>query len=135
MADVVLHGAGCAYRLPPLYWADLVGVAIDYGWRPSPTSVCERDGAVCELVLDRVTDTDARQLADALDRALDDIPDDDVLSQQKHGLAWDIRLIGSLFLCEPPSRSKWLRGANQQLAHAMIAFARQGAFRVLDPTS
>jgi hypothetical protein len=95
MADVVLRGAGGEYCVPPPCWAGLISLAIDYGWRPSPASVCARAEAVCEVVLDRVTDADARSLADALERVLDDMPDDCVLLCQAHQLVLGLAFLSA----------------------------------------
>src|SRR5262249_22326261 len=90
--------------------------------------------AVCELILDRVTDVDARAMADALQRSLDDLPDHDALAgHPRRGLSWDERYAGGPFLTNPPRLLEWFSGPNKQMVRDLIRFARRGGFRVEDP--
>jgi hypothetical protein len=132
--EVRLRRPSEEYRVGPAWWVALTGLAIDYGWSPSPASWSDRDEANCELILDRVTDADAHALADALERALPDIPGHDALSNHpRRGLVGEGGPAGR-FLSKPPSLFEWFSGPNKQWVRGLIRFARRGGFRVEDPS-
>jgi hypothetical protein len=96
-----LHGAGGDFRFNIFAWGQVLGLAQQYGWEPAgtemqPMELRNADGSVdheltehyMALAVDwdgnyftndfqHVSDEDAATIADALERALDDIPDFD----------------------------------------------------------
>src|SRR5215216_7117246 len=90
-----LSGAGGIERFSSTSWVKILELAYEYGWKPQGTELgqwCDEHGEViCQLSPDadewsttyfsndgqRVTDEDAANLANALQRALEDIPDFD----------------------------------------------------------
>jgi len=131
--DVILRGRRGVHRVPFPYWIALVNLAGEYGWQASPESESDRPEALCELVLGRVTEADARALADALRRSLADLPGHDALSHCERGLNYDPRCYGGPFLSCPPSLWEWFSGPNKRRVRDLIAFARRGAFTVQEP--
>ena len=91
-----LRGAGGAEWFSVTSWRKVLELAHEYGWKPAGTEPCrwydaetgeldeqmspdpdEWDGTYFSNDLQYVTDEDAANIADALERALDDIPDFD----------------------------------------------------------
>jgi len=132
---VTLHGRGQVHGVGADWWVALTSLAVDNGWQPTQESRSDRPEALCELILGRVTDADAKAMADALERSLADIPDHDALAAHpRRGLSWDERYAGGPFLSNPPSLLEWFSGPNKQMVRDLIRFARRGGFRVEDPT-
>jgi hypothetical protein len=87
------------------------------------------------VIYDRVTDADAIALAEALKRALPDVPRHDALAgHPDRTLRWSYRAIGGPFLSAPPSLYEWFSGENRQMIEEVITLAGQGSFQAEDPT-
>lgn len=90
-----LHGASGYERFSYTSWCEILGLAYEYGWKPQGTEAGqwydengklikqlspdpdEWDGDYFSNNFQLVTEEDAANIADALERALDDIPDFD----------------------------------------------------------
>jgi hypothetical protein len=136
VVDLTLRGTAGEYRVPSPWWVALTSLAVGYGWQPGLVSLSDRPEAPCDLILARVTDEDARGLADALEAALPDIPDHDALATYPEcRLVWDARSAGGPLLCRLPGLAEWLSGTNKQVVPDVIAFARTGGVGVDDPST
>ena len=85
-----LRGAGGTERFSVTSWCKVLQLAQEYGWQPAGTqaptfalvegtteTVEDWDGTYLSNSFQRVTDEDAANIAEALQRALSDIPDFD----------------------------------------------------------
>src|SRR5262245_23342955 len=105
---VTLRGLGKECRIPAPWWVGLTNLAIAYGWEPSPESWSDPVEHCGEVVFDQLTTADARSLADALERALPDVPRHDALwTHPGRALRWDDRSIGGPYLSTPPTLHEW----------------------------
>jgi hypothetical protein len=91
-----LYGARGEFSLSGRAWRLLLALASTYGWKPAgtqppdPESVDDKlsrmaalwDGRYTPSDCQRMTERDTRAMADALERALPDIPDHDALSEK-----------------------------------------------------
>jgi hypothetical protein len=77
----------------------------------------------------RVSAEDARNLADALERALPDIPDHDALIHKtfEHPGSPGMRLLA---LDTPASPYEWFSGDKKRYVREFIAYCRQGGFEI-----
>jgi hypothetical protein len=77
----------------------------------------------------RVTAEDARALADALERALPDIPDHDAMAHKtfEHPSEPGVRLVA---IDTPASPYEWFSGDKKRLVRQFIDFCRQGGFEI-----
>src|SRR5262249_52232156 len=77
----------------------------------------------------RVTAEDARALADALERALPDIPDHDAMPHKtfEHPSEPGVRLVA---LDPRASPYEWFSGDKKRLVRQFIDFCRQGGFEI-----
>jgi hypothetical protein len=124
---VTLQSVGADYRLPSPWWVGLANLAMDYGWTPSPACWSDREEHFCVAVFNRVTDADARSLADALEQALPDVPRHDCLqSHPGRTLWWDGRPVGGPYLSVPPTLHEWFSAENRRMIEEVIALARRG---------
>ena len=78
---IILEGAGGNIWASVFEWGQLLRLAQSYGWVPAGTVLDEPDvswnGGYQTNDRQRVTVDDARNLADALSQALQDLPEDD----------------------------------------------------------
>jgi hypothetical protein len=117
--EVRLYGGYGAFSIPAQIWLSILSLAILYGWTPTGTSVPEEesalsggwspagseapaeerlpgwDGRYYPTWQQEIIESDARALADALERALPDIPSEDLLIgdcryQDPEGEGWRI---------------------------------------------
>ena len=131
MTAVVLRGAGGEYRLSAGWWAGLLRLAVEFGWRPSGLASSDEPEGECELVPGQVGDADARALADALEAALPRIPDlCGLVYYPGCAMLVDDRPAGGLDLPGPGVLPWFSKGG---LVPDMIAFARAGGFAADDP--
>ncbi len=136
-----LHGAGGYARCSGLEWSKVLLLAYEYGWEPLGT---EMDGWINsetgELIEPPdewngnytsnegqwVTEEDASRIADALEDALEDIPDREV---DKTGV---VHRPVSLFdlLRDRTDPLEFFSGAGKRRIRAVIKFCRAGGFRI-----
>jgi hypothetical protein len=139
-----LNGAGGSFRWNFFSWPRLLQIAEDYGWEPAgtlppePTPEDEEDteekaegdrawsGSYTTNDGQVVTAEDAANLADALEQALPDIPDEDVLAEYRtqHGIR-----LGS----EEPEIADldWFCGPTSKAHIAdFIRYCRAGSFTI-----
>jgi hypothetical protein len=87
---MILQGAGVEFSASVFDWGQILRLAQAYGWQPAGTVIDEGDlcnfpngrwdGGYQTNDYQRVTADDARNIANALDRALNDLPEQDVLA-------------------------------------------------------
>ena len=147
-----LHGRGSYHHFNMTSWRYVLGLAHSYGWQPAGTeppsmTVYYVDGTVderltaqyAELAEDwnrydyftnsfqQVTDEDAANLADALERALTDVPEERTVamraaSQPPHrGVPLDV--------VEHLTPLDWFSGERERLEE-FISYCRAGGFRI-----
>ena len=118
-------------------WQKLLRLAEQYGWRPAGTTLPREelkwmpggkwDGRYTSNDGQAVTAADARNLAEALDRALRDIPSEDVIAQYRAPSG------GIQILPNPPAISDldWFCG-NETRARIreFISYCYAGEFRI-----
>jgi hypothetical protein len=155
-----LHGAGGYYRFSNTSWRKVLELAFEYGWKPAGTepgrwvdpstgeldkqmspNPDEWDGTYFGNESQWVTDEDAAHIADALEQALDDIPDFDT------GEKWvmygptnvptspvERSLVEEGFAVSGPNGSlsplEYFSGEDKQLVRDFIPFCRTGAFYI-----
>ncbi len=132
-----LSGAGGEFRWNFFSWPRLLQIAEEYGWEPAGTTVDPHDeeemphgrwsGGYTSNDAQTVTAEDARNLADALERALPDIPDEDVLAHLKNEMGC-IRMAP-----DPPDIDDldWFCGPDsKEHIRQFIRFCRAGSFRI-----
>jgi hypothetical protein len=111
-------------------WGHLLKLATMNGWEPAGTRKRSRewDGNYWTNDGQRVTDDDARNLADALEEALPDVPDHDALEGKKvrigntdeYAIPADV----------PTTPFEWFSGKAKQRLRDFIVFCRKGGFRI-----
>lgn len=122
--------AGDYTRFSAAYWCEVLKLAYEYGWKPLGTEMDEWinpetgelfgqiddwSGTYFSNDLQWVTEEDSAGIANALERALKDIPDCDTYD------AADEESMGCL---------EFFSGAEKQQIEAFIAFCRAGGFRI-----
>jgi hypothetical protein len=112
------------FRWNIYHWPKLLKLAGQFGWELGENWVdryCSNDFLV--------TAEDARNLADALERALPDIPNEQVCAVKKIDLPGGMTC--TAFEGEPPENPLELfSGERKQYLREFIAFCRNGAFRI-----
>ena len=130
-----LHGAGGAFHLNSTYWAKALEMAHKYGWKPEGTRppelnitnpeggpILDWDGGYFWNEGQEVTDTDAKGIADALEKAMPDIPDRDVLEHKRSPT-------GGIPVDTPVNLFEWYSGEKDYLRE-FIEFSRAGEFQI-----
>ncbi len=133
--------AGGTARFSNRSWRNVLKLAYEYGWRPLGTEIEDEwivvetgeptrqiddwNGGYFTNDLQWVTEEDAERIADALEDALEDIPDRDVdETEAKHGPV-------SLFdFPYPTDTLEFFSSAGKQKIRAFIEFCRAGGFRI-----
>ncbi len=125
-------------------WYHILNMAVQYGWEPVGTSASrfdycndvpigegetrsDWDGGYTTNDYQVVEDEDARNMADALERALPDIPDvcamtDKISNRGTPYETVDMRI--------PVNHFEWFSGERKGYLKRFIAFARTGCFRL-----
>lgn len=75
MAMDISNGNGEYMRFSHFDWAELLKLAYEYGWQPAETELGGWDGNYTSNDGQLITAEDADAIADALERAFDDSPD------------------------------------------------------------
>ena len=155
-----LSGAGGLERFSNTSWRKMLELAYEYGWKPAGTErgqwvdpetgeldeqMCpdpdEWDGNYFTNAFQWVTEEDAAHIADALEKALDDIPDFDTGEKWvTHGptnLPTDPverSLVEEGFAVSGPNGSlsplEYFSGEDKQLVRDFIAYCRAGTFYI-----
>ena len=141
---IILEGAGGDIWASVFEWGQLLRLAQSYGWVPAGTVLDESNvawnGGYQTNDWQRVTTGDARNLADALSRALHDLPADDTrrrsvtvpveLPQEFHNLPTNPILHGiALDDMECLTPRDWFAGdEGRQSVQKYIEFCRAGEF-------
>jgi hypothetical protein len=145
---VDLSGAGGHQRFSHMSWHKVLDLACEYGWQPAGTELPrwhdetgalieqwsldanEWDGGYSSNDGQYVTDEDAAHIADALQRALEDIPDFDTGERwAEYGPADQ--------LTDPLARAlmmpslEFFSGEAKQHVRDFIAFCRAGGFCII----
>jgi hypothetical protein len=127
-----LSGPGGDFAYNNTSWGHLLRLASTYGWEPAGTRPPKRcrtwDGNYVTNDGQRVTAADARRLADALEKALPDLPDHDALEHKKKrvgqseefGIPWQT----------PTNPFEWFSGAGKERLRTFIAYCRAGGFTI-----
>ena len=144
--SVTLSHHGDHYYIQNLGWVNLLKLAYEYGWEPAGTELLladvvyvngkvdyeatERfnaprkdydwDGSYFGSDFQFVTDEDAANIADALERAIDDIPNQQAYTRR------DIR--GDRIYSMSPKA--YFSGADKQRVETFIEFCRGGGFMI-----
>lgn len=151
-----LSGVGGHFRFGCDGWERILDLAHSYGWEPTGTDAphwrCEEGRCVCENwggtyfsnSGQSVTDDDAKGIAKALERALDDLPDDDVITGVKDckladllpperaaELPADFREIRVLRPDEHVSHIEGFSGEEKQHVRDFIAYCQAGGFHIM----
>ncbi|PZV04922.1 MAG: hypothetical protein DCF22_25085 [Leptolyngbya sp.] len=132
-----LEGVGGDFGLNVFSWGHMLCLARLYGWQPAGTVIDEADlqdfpngkwnGGYQSNDGQKVTTEDARNMADALEKALADIPDHDALEYKKE--------LGGGILIAPNgpdvSALKWFSGnESKEYVRKFIAYCRAGEFKI-----
>jgi hypothetical protein len=136
-----LRGAGGYFGCNSRGWGDILRLAHLHGWIPVGTLAPLMNeggpwdgpwgGRYCHTEGQRVTDDDALALADALERALPDLPDENLLADKE----WVYRLPGGTELRGiaagvETSLIERLSGDAKPRLREFIAFCRAGGFTI-----
>jgi hypothetical protein len=141
-----LYGAGGEQHFTHMGWSKLLELAVQHGWRPLGTVDPQKEEAApvegeddpsgdVEVPMSYflndgllVRPEDARALADALERALPDVPDHDALEHKTftHPAEPGVRLIDAN---TPVNPFEWFSGKKDRLRE-FIAFCRKGGFEI-----
>ena len=132
-----------------LSWAMVLRMALDSGWRPQGTDApddfygeVEADGYTTKQWNprnyfsrrgQRVRDEDAAAIADALTRALEDVPDHDAVAHKIMGTI-DTSLIGKFRILDTRNKVnpfEYFSGDNKVRLRRFIAYCRAGGFRIV----
>ena len=156
-----LNGAGGIELFSHTSWRKMLELACEYGWKPAGTEPGrwvdpstgeldeqlspdpdEWDGDYFGNCFQWVTDEDAAHIADALDLALDDIPEFDTgekwveygPTDMPTGLV-ERSLVEQGFTVSGPNRSlsplEFFSGEDKQLIRGFIAYCRAGTFYIM----
>jgi hypothetical protein len=154
-----LSGAGGYFRFSITSWGHVLQLAHDHGWEPAGTeppmiTVYEPDGTVDEegTRLHReaeedwdggyfwnsyqsVIDEDAANIADALERALDDVPDQPTVGMEAASRTHDLPGVGKIAVVgseqsEYLTPLDWFSGEGKQQIREFIAYCRVGGFSI-----
>ena len=155
-----LNGAGGYYRFSNTSWCKVLELAYEYGWQPAGTepgqwidsstgeldeqmspNPDEWDGSYFGNCFQWVTDEDAAHIADALEPALDDIPDIDTGEKWVEYGPTDMptvtverSLVDEGFTISVPNKSlsslEFFSGERNQQVRDFIAYCRAGAFYI-----
>ena len=137
-----LYGACGEFSLSDRAWRLLLALTSVYGWKPQgtlapdpeyvddePSQVIPWDGRYAPPACQRMTEGDARAMADALERALPDIPDHDALSDKVLAPGGD----DPLALWGRPARTgvtitamEEFSGPNKPYPRALVTHLREG---------
>jgi hypothetical protein len=126
---VNFSGPGGLFQLTWRGWGYMLDLAAAHGWQP-PAEVAHEEGPDGTMGfwiddLHQFTSAEAAALAGALEKALDDIPDHEVIRDKQlggdRGIPGD--RIGEV------SAVEWF-GGNKQLVRDFIAFCKAGEFTV-----
>ena len=157
-----LHGAGGYQRFDRTSWCKILELAYSYSWRPQgtePGQWYDENGELCKQIspdpdtwdsnnyfsndYQWVTETDAANIADALQQALDDIPDFDTsrkwVQPEPDDLLWDLaespaeraKLEQGFFVdldADSLSPVDYFSGEVKQIVRDFIRFCQAGAF-------
>lgn len=137
-----LHGAGGYFRFDVIAWAKVLELARQYGWEPAGTELPEEDwnGGYDTNAFQRVTDEDAANIAAALERALDDVPDFSRGGKTKEYTPEDppthpvmralVMAVGGPLVGpdDSPSPVEFFAGVRKDKIREYIAFCRAGGF-------
>ncbi len=132
-----------------LSWAMVLKLALDTGWKPGGTEApedfygeVEPDGFTTKQWNprnyfsrrgQRVTDEDATAIADALVRALEDVPDHDAIGHKVSGII-DTSLIGKFRILDRSKKVhpfEYFSGENKNRLRKFIAYCRGGGFKIV----
>jgi hypothetical protein len=140
---LALYGACGEFALSDRAWRLLHALALRHGWKPEETmpphpeyvddeasrTAAAWDGRYFPAGCQRMTESDARAMADALEHALPDIPDDDALSDK----VFAARADDPLALWGRPARPETtitameeFSGRNKQHLMCLIGHLREG---------
>ena len=154
-----LNGAGGYVRFSNTCWSKIRKLAYDYGWKPQGTEPAqfydENGGLIKQLCpapdtwsgtylsndLQWVTDEDAANIADALQRALDDIPDFDTDEKRVEYGPGELptspierSFVEQGLVINVPNASlspvEYFSGEAKQLVRDFIRFCQAGGFRI-----
>jgi hypothetical protein len=132
-----LHGVKGDFGWNAFSWIKLLRLAQNYGWQPAGTTISAAelksmpngkwDGNYTTNDRQIVSAADAKALASALDRAIKDIPSDDVIAQYRAPSG------GIQILPNPPEISDldWFCGAESKAEiREFISFCNRGEFQI-----
>lgn len=147
--SIRLTGLAGSFRFDLPGWYFIQELAADHGWEPAGTLAPddweeeaeeEWDGGYLSPDGQQVTDEDAGNLADALERALGDIPDHDARVHKPAGYPLPramIRLLRDMPGDNPPpgpeqclNAREWFSGKRKQAVRDFIAFCQRGSFTI-----
>jgi hypothetical protein len=146
-----LGGKGGYFRFNNATWREVLKLAYDYGWKPAGTEpgrwideMGELDKQMCpdpetwesmdyfSNGYQWVTDEDAGNIAEALERALEDIPDEDTVGVLAASLSFDP--VGGEVSGIDTEQEKnltpldWFSGEYKQMVREFIDYCRAGEF-------
>ena len=131
-------GAGGAFSMHCGSWCKALQLARQYGWQPAGTvapdygpeypPLTDWNGEYVSNSYQEVTDSDAKNLADALDRALADVPRQNTIKDKKliisiNGVSYEATPLDA---CISPL--DYFSGGCSQLLVEIIALCRAGHF-------
>jgi len=154
-----LHGASGYERFTNTSWSKILELAYEYGWKPQGTepgewydengeldkqlspNPDEWDGTYFSNDYQLVTDEDAANIADALQRALDDIPDFDTDEKRVEYGPGELptsqverSFVEQGLVINVPNASlspvEYFSGEAKQMVRDFIRFCQAGGFRI-----
>lgn len=122
--DLIGVGGSCNFNV--WSWAHILQLAVAHGWKPTGTvhEAPEWGGNYWSNDGQEVTDADAAAIADAIERALPDVPDHDALAHKRNPDG------KSIPFGTPVNAYELFSGERKKQLREFIEFCRRGGFRI-----
>jgi hypothetical protein len=131
-----LRGCSGEFHFTVSCWVNVLKLAMLFGWKPAGTRLYDEDGlpeldwcgSYCSNGYQEVTEDDARRLADALERSLPDIPNEEAMADRLVKVVCDGVEVYGIPDGVRYSPLEFWSGGGKQKVREFVAYCRAGSF-------